>query len=722
MSWDCPLDPALVGTFPRPPIRLKISFEYAPPEAAGERLCWLALEPGRCRVVADLACLIRQRFGLGGRVGLSLFVQGCLLPPAEHVGLVRDGDTVHVRQTELLDLCPSSGESQSLPFCKKRKSCHGEGDSDGSGSVHNNVRKRKQRKKQETEFPTDQEDPQENHVTSITPAKKRKKKKAEEVNDDDTVNARKAFETSKVKAKLDKLKKGHGKAVSSSSEKDEHEDGSEHENSMTKVRRKNKVSRKSETRVQANDQKEKRKAFDSQQNGSALFTKERKRTSSKSAASTKSKVAVRVNKQKSDSSLSLSSGDDGDDGVQSDKSGSGSKAAKNKTVDAGRARQGKAKRKVTDGGTHATVQIPPQQRVPGKPVEETDSSSDSDENDKGNKRNSRADNAVRPHSAPKSAAAPSAVAKSSIAEKSSKGDGSAESDSSSSDDASSGKEAEPAVGPTPVNVSGRREGKNTQGGNSPYEVEDDAQGATSGLGRGQRKWNGAGNRGIGRSHGPFPGTPYPSRYEDGTSGAPNDEPLRGRGRGWRGSRGRGAVGESAAQSRSHLRFDEFSPEPEVLPSEELSRESGAGDTYTNASTVVQNAVEVVKRDYSALPTLDGPPRAGDHIAFKMLEMNENYSPEVSDYKEGEVLRFDPISRELEIMVKSDPSTGKRMGGKFELVYESDAEGNSPRAEDAPCLTQETRITIKWTSLIDPRLIVEIVPPPSVALPSSSPQL
>uniref|UniRef100_S4RZ57 Uncharacterized protein n=1 Tax=Petromyzon marinus TaxID=7757 RepID=S4RZ57_PETMA len=589
----------LVGTFPRPPIRLKISFEYAPPEAAGERLCWLALEPGRCRVVADLACLIRQRFGLGGRVGLSLFVQGCLLPPAEHVGLVRDGDTVHVRQTELLDLCPSSGESQSLPSCKKRKSCHGEGDSDGSGSVHNNVRKRKQRKKQETEFPTDQEDPQENHVTSITPAKKRKK----------------------------------------NSEKDEHEDGSEHENSMTKVRRKNKVSRKSETRVQANDQKEKRKAFDSQQNGSALFTKERKRTSSKSAARTKSKVAVRVSKHKSDTSLSLSSGDDGDDGVQSDKSGSGSKAAKNKTVDAGRARQGKAKRKVTDGG-----------------------------------------------------------------KKSSKGDGSAESDSSSSDDASSGKEAEPAVGPTPVNVSGRREGKNTQGGNSPYEVEDDAQGATSGLGRGQKC----------RSHGPFPGTPYPSRYEDGTSGAPNDEPLRGRGRGWRGSRGRGAVGESAAQSRSHLRFDEFSPEPEVLPSEELSRESGAGDTYTNASTVVQNAVEVVKRNYSALPTLDGPPRAGDHIAFKMLEMNENYSPEVSDYKEGEVLRFDPISRELEIMVKSDPSTGKRMGGKFELVYESDAEGNSPRAEDAPCLTQETRITIKWTSLIDPRLIVEIVPPPSVA--------
>ncbi|CAM9931144.1 unnamed protein product [Lampetra fluviatilis] len=722
MSWDCPLDPAL-GTFPRPPIRLKVSFEYAPPEAAGERLCWLALEPGRCRVVADLACLIRQRFGLGGRVGLSLFVQGCLLPPAEHVGLVRDGDTVHVRQTELLDLCPSSGESQSLPSCKKRKSCHVEGDSDGSDSVHNNVRKRKKKNKRETESPKDQEDLQENHVNSISPAKKRKKKKAEEVNDDDTVNARQAFETSKVRAKLDKLKKGHGKAVSSSSEKDEHEDGSEHENSTTKVRQKKKVSRKSETRVQANDQKEKRKAFDSQQNGSALFTKERKRTLSKAAASTKSKVAVTVSKQKSKSSLSLSSGDDGDDGVQSDKSGSGSKAAKNKTVGAGRARQGKGKRKVTDGGMHATVQIPTQQRKAGKPVEETDSSSDSDENDKGNKLNSPADNTVRPHSGTRSAAAPSAVAKSSIAEKSSKGDGSAESDSSSSsEDASSGMEAEPAVGPTPVNVSGRRGGKNTQRENSPCEVEDDVQGATSGLGRGQRKWNGAGNRGIGRSRGTFPGTPYPSRHEDGTSGMPNDEPFPGRGRGWRGSRGRGAVGESPAQYRSHLRFDAFSSEPEVLPSEELSRESGAGDVYTNASTVVQNAVEVVKRDYSALPTLDGPPRAGDHIAFKMLEMNENYSPEVSDYKEGEVLRYDPISRELEITVEVDPSAGKQMGGKFELEYESDAEGNSPRAEAAPCLTRETTITIKWTSLIDPMLIVEIVPPPSVALPSSSPQL
>ncbi|NWR70054.1 COIL protein, partial [Centropus unirufus] len=116
------------------------------------------------------------------------------------------------------------------------------------------------------------------------------------------------------------------------------------------------------------------------------------------------------------------------------------------------------------------------------------------------------------------------------------------------------------------------------------------------------------------------------------------------------------------------------------------KRSQLSEAVTNSSVVVQNPVEVPKRDYSVLPLLAAPPQVGERIAFKRLELTENYSPEVSDYK---VLLF------LCFEAAKEP-------GKFDLVYQS-ADG-AELIEYA--VSQDTRITENWDALIEPRLIVE----------------
>ncbi len=37
-------------------------------------------------------------------------------------------------------------------------------------------------------------------------------------------------------------------------------------------------------------------------------------------------------------------------------------------------------------------------------------------------------------------------------------------------------------------------------------------------------------------------------------------------------------------------------------------------------------------DFSKVPLLSGTPRAGDKIAYKILEMSADYTPEISNYK------------------------------------------------------------------------------------------
>eukprot|EP01134_Creolimax_fragrantissima_P003984 CFRG3984T1 len=49
----------------------------------------------------------------------------------------------------------------------------------------------------------------------------------------------------------------------------------------------------------------------------------------------------------------------------------------------------------------------------------------------------------------------------------------------------------------------------------------------------------------------------------------------------------------------------------------------------------------VRVNYDSLSLLEGTPRKGDLLVFKMMEMDDNYCPRLSKFKEGKVLAYDP---------------------------------------------------------------------------------
>lgn len=208
--------------------------------------------------------------------------------------------------------------------------------------------------------------------------------------------------------------------------------------------------------------------------------------------------------------------------------------------------------------------------------------------------------------------------------------------------------------------------------------------------------------------------PGPSPQTPGTMGwKPSESPVplpsmsvpasigRGWGRGqdllsWKGSQGRGMRGRG--RGRGHALSCVLNKNPECQKQQQLS------ETMSNISTIIQNPVELPKKDYSLLPLLAAAPQVGEKIVFKLLELTSDYSPDVSDYKEGKLLSHNPETQQVDIEILSSLPAVKEPG-KFDLVYHN--ENGTEVVEYA--VMQEKRITVFWRELIEPRLIIE---PPS----------
>ncbi|XP_031727002.1 coilin [Anarrhichthys ocellatus] len=171
---------------------------------------------------------------------------------------------------------------------------------------------------------------------------------------------------------------------------------------------------------------------------------------------------------------------------------------------------------------------------------------------------------------------------------------------------------------------------------------------------------------------------------------------RGRGQGARGEEGGRGRGSGAVRGRSGSSFG-FSYDTAEEP-------SCRTDQLTNLSVVLQNGAEdAPKPDYSSMPLLAAPPQVGQKIAFKLLELSENYTPEVSEYKEGKIVSLDLTTKQIELeLLNSSPAPVKP--GKFDLVYENP--DGSVRVESVDyAICRDSRVTERWDSLLEPRLIV-----------------
>nr|XP_031541000.1 coilin [Vicugna pacos] len=162
---------------------------------------------------------------------------------------------------------------------------------------------------------------------------------------------------------------------------------------------------------------------------------------------------------------------------------------------------------------------------------------------------------------------------------------------------------------------------------------------------------------------------------------------------WKGARGRGVRGRG--RGRGHAISCVLNRSADYQKQQQLN------ELVTNSSTIIQNPVETHKKDYSLLPLLAAAPQVGEKIAFKLLELTSDYSPDVSDYKEGKILSHNPETQQVDIEILSSLPAVKEPG-KFDLVYHN--ESGAEVVEYA--VTQEKRITVFWRELIDPRLIIE----------------
>ncbi|XP_076074374.1 uncharacterized protein LOC143045633 [Mytilus galloprovincialis] len=147
---------------------------------------------------------------------------------------------------------------------------------------------------------------------------------------------------------------------------------------------------------------------------------------------------------------------------------------------------------------------------------------------------------------------------------------------------------------------------------------------------------------------------------------------------------------------------------------ELTKEDQLNTKLTNVSVILQNTsfdkneqsneypeketsaiYEAVPLDYSKFPDLIGPPRPGDRLAYKVIELSETYTPEVSDYKEAIVVSYIPATKTVELENQQEGKSKLNVNGKFEVVFED---------EEQIATETDIKVFLPLESLIEPKLL------------------
>ncbi|KAI5628831.1 coilin [Silurus asotus] len=607
-------------------VRVRLYFDYPPPCMPDCRMSWLLVDLNKCRVVADLCSVIREKFDYSRKTALDLFIENCFLPPAENIYVVRDNDSIRVKVSSVP--CEYAG--------KKRRR-------EEEGSLQAPTKK------------TREEAGEANGVTPPAGLKK-KKQKEKKKKPDESGEAYKS-ELPSAKSQTDKNNKKasaasvltNGNAISSDSSEEVTQKPAQSKSKQ--VASKRPASRKSSSSKSSSSEDENVPGQKSPKPSTSLKTRPGTKTSKELKSSITPKSTAKKTQPSSDSS-------------SSEEEASGA-AVKKANADP-KSSSGKQKScTVTSKAQPQTV---------------TTSSSSEDDDDDSRKTNSLTGKTSSVQNAGKTVALPQTRPSPSIRSRTEKPSGnskmsktqtsSGSSASSSSEDEASKSNA-PAT-PKPVVKNGAAQPPSTPVGTTLPDNKDKAENSDS------------------------------SSDTELVIKKPNPQLMigltpRGRGRGFPDRlRGRGGVRGGFGRARGTPWKQNFNY------NYDNGDQRKQKEFQTNRSLVLQNPPEPApQRDYSALPLLAAPPAVGQKIVFKLLELNENYSPEVSDYKEAKIIGFNHSTNmvELELLTQSHVRTEP---GKFDLVYENP--DGSERVEYA--ITMGSQLTERWESLLEPRLIVQ----------------
>ncbi|KAK6312495.1 hypothetical protein J4Q44_G00181590 [Coregonus suidteri] len=527
-------------------IRVRLYFDYPPPSVSDCRMCWVLVDLNKCRVVADLASIIREKFDFSRRSILSLFIEDCYLPHTERIYVVRDNDSIRVKVDILTRL-------------------------NGSPSNTSAVNSKKRRRDAEEEEPT------QNRVSEEWKKKKKKKRQNEESQEADS-NQAAVEERSKEDKKKQKKKKEEKKQVV--------------------------------TKTTASSTGPSPTLSTGPSPTVAKADKNTKKAPAATAVSVNGKATAKTQNGETDS-CSDSSGSSSEEEAPS-KNPTQKRPPKSPSATATHPVASKATPKVTP-----IVKPPTPNRKPRPPPSSSDSDSDSSDDDASSKATTGKPLVKNQTPLSKPAATPPTT---------------------------TGSDAGPRDKTTPPEP----------------RPSLPSSGPTNSVSPGQR------------AKAPGPGS-APAVQKAHRRPESSDS----------------SGGSSSSEEEIQL----------VIKRPGLGM--GTNDSLINNSVVFQNPSEsVTRRDYSEMPLLAAPPQVGQKIAFKLLELTENYTPEVSEYKEGKIIHFDHSTKQIELELLSAYQAPVEPG-RFDLVYQN-ADG-SESVEYA--VSRGSRVTERWDSLLEPRLVV-----------------
>uniref|UniRef100_A0A8C2BNS1 Coilin p80 n=1 Tax=Cyprinus carpio TaxID=7962 RepID=A0A8C2BNS1_CYPCA len=161
-------------------VRVRLYFDYPPPATPECRMCWLLVDLNKCRVVADLSSIIKEKFGYSRRTILDLFIEDCYLPPTESIYIVRDNDSIRVKVSSAVYINGEVVYQNTEEYNSKTKKRGREGET----QISEGLSKKKKR-----------EDAQINGSAPAEDAKKKKKKKKKKKEVKESATTQKNTET-----------------------------------------------------------------------------------------------------------------------------------------------------------------------------------------------------------------------------------------------------------------------------------------------------------------------------------------------------------------------------------------------------------------------------------------------------------------------------------------------------------------------------------------------
>lgn len=111
----------------------------------------------------------------------------------------------------------------------------------------------------------------------------------------------------------------------------------------------------------------------------------------------------------------------------------------------------------------------------------------------------------------------------------------------------------------------------------------------------------------------------------------------------------------------------------------------------------------VKVDYEKLQNLVGAPRLNDKIAFQILEISSNFTPEISQYKTGMVIDFDQITNEITLALNHKYNQVLKKPTKFTVILDDMTE-QAEYLEQEESYEDENLLKVDWRNLMNIKLI------------------